>query len=168
MADPRFFTSAGPFSVAALTEKNGIEKRDDGLMLSGLAPLAEAGADDLSFFSNIKLKGELAETSAGAVLIKPEHADLVPDGCLALLCDDPYRSMADITQMFFPDTAQSRSSRGCAEMCLKICTPTPCSGKMFDIQAMSLSAPVLRLVIIAISAPMHQSATGWCWGVIAR
>ena len=111
MADPRFFTSAGPFSVAALTEKNGIEKRDDGLMLSGLAPLAEAGADDLSFFSNIKLKGELAETSAGAVLIKPEHADLVPDGCLALLCDDPYRSMADITQMFFPDTAQSRSSQ---------------------------------------------------------
>ena len=108
MADVRFFTSAGPFSVAALTEKNGIEARYDELLLSGLASLSAADSHNLSFFSDVKLQAELAETKAGAVLVKAEHAELVPSGSLALICDDPYRSMAEITQMFFPAAAQSR------------------------------------------------------------
>ena len=108
MADARFFTSAGPFSVAALTEKNGIEARDDDLLLSGLASLSAADLNSLSFFSDLKLQDTLAATKAGAVLVKAEHAALVPSGSLALICDDPYRSMAEITQMFFPAAAQSR------------------------------------------------------------
>ena len=108
MADSRFFTSAGPFSVAALTEKIAIEKHDADSELSGLASLAEAGPKELSFFSNIKLKDELTETRAAAVLVKAEHAEFVPAGCLALLCDDPYRSMAEATKLFFPEAAQSR------------------------------------------------------------
>ena len=108
MADSRFFTSAGPFSVAALTEKIAIEKHDADSELSGLASLAEAGPKELSFFSNIKLKDELTETRAAAVLVKAEHVEFVPAGCLALLCDDPYRSMAEATKLFFPEAAQSR------------------------------------------------------------
>lgn len=108
MADARFFTSAGPFSVAVLTKKSAIEARDDELLLSGLASLRAADSDNLSFFSDIRLQAELAATKAGAVLIKAEHADLVPPGSLALICDDPYRSMAEISQMFFPAAAQSR------------------------------------------------------------
>ena len=108
MADARFFTSAGPFSVAALTEKNGIEARDDDLLLSGVASLSAADSNSLSFFSDLKLQDTLAATKAGAVLVKAEHAALVPSGSLALICDDPYRSMAEITQMFFPAAAQSR------------------------------------------------------------
>ena len=108
MADSRFFTSAGPFSVAALTEKIAIEKHDADSELSGLASLAEAGPKELSFFSNIKLKDKLTATRAAAVLVKAEHAEFVPAGCLALLCDDPYRSMAEATKLFFPEAAQSR------------------------------------------------------------
>lgn len=108
MADPRFFTSAGPFSVTQLTAEDGVENCDNDLQLSGLASLSEAGAADLSFFSNEKLKAELATSRAGAVLVKAEHAALVPDGCLALVCDDSYRAMAAITQLFFPEAAQSR------------------------------------------------------------
>jgi UDP-3-O-[3-hydroxymyristoyl] glucosamine N-acyltransferase len=112
MADARFFTSAGPFSVDVLTEKNGIEARDENMLLSGLASLSAADSNHLSFFSNIKLQAELAATNAGAVLVKAEHAALVPPQSLALICDDPYRSMAEITQMFFPDAARSRPPRG--------------------------------------------------------
>ena len=118
MADPRFFTSAGPFSVTRLTAEDGIEKCDNDIELSGLSSLSEAGASDLSFFSDVKLKSELAASRAGAVLVKAEHAELVPDGCLALLCDDPYRSMAAIAQIFFPEAAQSRppnAAQGAAE-----------------------------------------------------
>ena len=108
MVDSRFFTSVGPFSVAALTEKIAIEKHDSDSELSGLASLAEAGPKELSFFSNIKLKDELTATRATAVLVKAEHAEFVPAGGLALLCDDPYRSMADATKLFFPEAGQGR------------------------------------------------------------
>ena len=109
MADSRFFTSAGPFSVAALTEKIAIEKHDADSELSGLASLAEAGPKELSFFSNIKLKDELTETRAACRFGESRaRAEFVPAGCLALLCDDPYRSMAEATKLFFPEAAQSR------------------------------------------------------------
>lgn len=108
MVDARFFSPAGPYSVTALTEKIALEKLDSDLILSGLASLDEAGPEELSFFSNIRLKEALSATRAGAVLVAEAHAALVPDGCLALLCDDPYRKMAEAIQMFFPEAANSR------------------------------------------------------------
>ena len=108
MADARFFSSAGPYSVHDLTEKIGLEKHDSDLVLSGVASLDDAGPSELSFFSNNKLKGALSVTRAGAVLVTKPHAHLLPGGCLALLCDDPYRSMAEATQFFFPEVGNSR------------------------------------------------------------
>ena len=118
MVDPRFFISAGPFSIAALTAKIAIEEHDVDIELSGVASLMEAGPEDLTFFSTSKHKDELTATRAAAVLVRPEHAGLLPNGCLALLCDDPYRSMAEATKLFFPEAAQSRppnSVQGSAE-----------------------------------------------------
>ena len=108
MADARFFSSAGPYSVHDLTEKIGLKKHDSDLVLSGVASLDEAGPTEISFFSNIKLKDALSVTRAGAVLVTKPHAHLLPSGCLALLCDDPYRSMAEAAQFFFPEVANSR------------------------------------------------------------
>ena len=56
MADARFFSSAGPYSVHDLTEKIGLKKHDSDLVLSGVASLDEAGPNEISFFSNIKLQ----------------------------------------------------------------------------------------------------------------
>ena len=86
MVDPRFFTSAGPLSITALTEKIAIEEHTVDIELSGVASLKEAGPEDLAFFSSLKLKDELTATRAAAVLVKAEHAGLVPNGCLALVC----------------------------------------------------------------------------------
>lgn len=112
MVDPRFFRSVGPLSVADLTKGAGIEKHDSDLAINDLASLSDATSDELSFFSNIKLKADLAATGAAAVLVKAEHAALVPPASLALICDDPYRSMAELTQKLFPDAAQSRPPVG--------------------------------------------------------
>jgi UDP-3-O-[3-hydroxymyristoyl] glucosamine N-acyltransferase len=112
MIDPRFFSAAGPFSVAALSERDGIETRKDELLLSGIASLSRAAPDNLSFFSDSKLQDQLAATQAGAVLVRAEHAALVPSHSVALICGDPYRSMAEITQSFFPQAAQSRPPEG--------------------------------------------------------
>lgn len=108
MADPRFFSSAGPFSGAELAELIG-SNVDAEIMIEGLASLTEAGPSHLSFLSNPKLLEQLKTTGAGAALVKGEQANDCPSSCLPIICDDPYRAMALIAQKFYPDAARSQA-----------------------------------------------------------
>ncbi|MBT5519069.1 MAG: UDP-3-O-(3-hydroxymyristoyl)glucosamine N-acyltransferase [Rhodobiaceae bacterium] len=112
MADPRFFRREGPFTLSRLAELAGLDGVAGELELATLASLETAGRDALGFFSDVKRADELANTKAGAVLIKAEHADLCPEQTLAVICPDPYRAMAQVTQIFYPDAAQSRPMGG--------------------------------------------------------
>ena len=61
MADPRFFSVAGPFSAGELADRAGAEvDGDSARMISGAAPLETASADDLSFFDNPKFRQAFA------------------------------------------------------------------------------------------------------------
>ena len=108
MADPRFYRREGPFSVIELTAAAGLPPFGHDLQLLDLASLETAGAGELSFFSNAKLADKLAATKAGAVLVTAEHAELCPETTLPIICDAPYRAMAQISQIFYPDTAKAR------------------------------------------------------------
>ncbi len=109
MADKRFFTSVEPFSVAELAKSLALTDINDDRMIEGLASLTEAGPSNLSFLSNPKLVEQLQATSAAAVLLTAENADKCPPETIALICDDPYRAMAQIAQMFYPDAGRSHA-----------------------------------------------------------
>ncbi|MEH6588821.1 MAG: UDP-3-O-(3-hydroxymyristoyl)glucosamine N-acyltransferase [Halioglobus sp.] len=66
--------------------------------IASLAPLSLAGPDSLSFMSSDKHLKELAKTSAGAVIVRPDYADQCPVDYL--LSDDPYLSFAKATKLF--------------------------------------------------------------------
>ena len=66
--------------------------------VTGLATLAGAGDDQLSFLSNKKYASQLASTRAAAVIIHHELADQCPVATLAT--DDPYLAFARITALF--------------------------------------------------------------------
>lgn len=112
MADERFYQRFGPFSLDELAGQAAFQAPQSDVKLSDIASLETAGALELSFFSNPKLSDQLAATSAGAVLIKASHADLCPDATLPLICDDPYRAMAQISQAFYPLAARARHMPG--------------------------------------------------------
>lgn len=112
MADTRFYSRSGPFSLADLAAVGDFEAPDTDLTVSDIASLETADATQLGFFSNPKLAAQLKDSTAAAVLIKPQNADLCPDAIVPLLCDDPYRSMAQISQAFYPLAAQSRPMPG--------------------------------------------------------
>ena len=112
MADERFYQRFGPFSLDELAGQAAFQAPQSDVKLSDIASLETAGASELSFFSNPKLSDQLAATSAGAVLIKASHADLCPDATLPLICDDPYRAMAQISQAFYPLAARARHMPG--------------------------------------------------------
>ena len=105
MADARFFTKAGPFSLLELARMADAEiagaARPDA-RFSDVRPLSVAGPEDVSFIDNRRYVGEFSATKAGAVLAAPDHALRAPAGAALLITKDPYRGYALIAQAFYP------------------------------------------------------------------
>jgi UDP-3-O-[3-hydroxymyristoyl] glucosamine N-acyltransferase len=100
--DARFFARTGPHSIASIAALLGAEAADGGRLLSGVAPLQSAGPEDVSFLDNKRYAPLLAETKAGAVILHPDFADKVPQGCVALPTPDPYVGWAKVSTLFHP------------------------------------------------------------------
>lgn len=104
MADPRFFTKAGPFSLDRIAREIGARvERDDGSReVADVAPLDAATASDISFFDNPRYKDALEATNAGAVIVAPGSVDLAPEGTALLVTDAPYPAYASAALLFYP------------------------------------------------------------------
>ena len=90
MADPRFFTVAGPFTVAEIAARTGAEiagAGDGGRLLRDVAPLDAAGPEHLSLprqSSNISRR--FRTTRAGAAFVHPDRcAATRPSGVTLLV-----------------------------------------------------------------------------------
>ena len=105
MADPRFFTKAGPFTLAQLAETAGAKLANGAeasRRFTDVAPLHEAGPEQVSFLANKKYVETFAQSSAGACVTHPDDAARAPAGMALLLSENPYRSYAQIAWLFYP------------------------------------------------------------------
>lgn len=113
MSDPRFYHCAGPFSLADLIRRAGLElvAQPEGDVLSrqlrDVAPLHLAGPDELTFLDNPKYISALPETRAGACFVRPAQREGVPPHTAALVTEDPYRAYAAAAALFYPEEAGS-------------------------------------------------------------
>ena len=89
MPDPRFFRRLPPVALADLVGDWGEAARGGDRMISGVAPLASAGADDLAFLSDRKLAGRLADTAAGAVVVNADMVDHAPSSAAVVVSRFP-------------------------------------------------------------------------------
>src|SRR5690348_8020849 len=106
MADPRFFTRAGPFRIDEIARRIGADlagAAEGGRLLRDVAPLERAGADDLAFLDNRRYIEAFRNTSAGAVIVAPKLAAEAPPGATLLLTAAPYRAYARAAQAFYPE-----------------------------------------------------------------
>jgi UDP-3-O-[3-hydroxymyristoyl] glucosamine N-acyltransferase len=71
---------------------------DDSYTIAGLASLADACKDEISFVSDARYVSLLEKSRAGAVIVTPDYADQVCGN--ALICDDPYLGFAKISGLF--------------------------------------------------------------------
>jgi len=109
MADPRFHSVAGPFSMEELADLAGAEvagaPADNGPFID-VMPLSDAGPQHVSFLDN-KLYVEAFESSnAGACIVRPEMADRAPGHMALLLTDTPYHGYARVAQAFYPSPSR--------------------------------------------------------------
>lgn len=101
--DPRFFRRAGVQDSATVARAAGGEWRGaPSRALTGVAPLASAGPDQVSFLDNRRYAATLAATGAGAVIVHPDLAAKVPDGTAAIVTAEPYAAWARVAALFHP------------------------------------------------------------------
>lgn len=105
MADSRFFSVAGPFTLGQLAEISAATPSagaDAAALFTDVAPLESATSSDVSFLDNKKYVAAFQASTAGLCVVAPEMADKAPAGMALLLSKDPYRAYARIAQAFYP------------------------------------------------------------------
>lgn len=115
MADQRFFNYAGPFSQEDLADKLGgsvPEAHRTAAKLRDLKPLDGAGPEDVSFFGSVKYAAALAETGAGACLIKKSDLALLPAHVGAIVVEAPDVAYIDAVSHFYPEAMEQTVSPG--------------------------------------------------------
>ena len=100
--DPRFFQRSGPHSLAAAVDAAGAEAPPRRLMFRGVAPLATAGAEEISFLDNKRYLSALEKTGAGAVIVHPDMAAKVPATAVAILSTEVAAAWARVAALFHP------------------------------------------------------------------
>jgi UDP-3-O-[3-hydroxymyristoyl] glucosamine N-acyltransferase len=106
MVDSRFFRTSGPFDLGTLAREAGAElapDADPARRIHGVAPLAAAGPDQVSFLDNRRYLPDLEASQAGGVFLHPDHAEAAPAGTVRLLSSAPYRAYARAARLFHPE-----------------------------------------------------------------
>lgn len=105
MADPRFFTNRGPFTLGEIAARVDarIAAGDASVSISDVGPLDQAGPTHLSFLDNSKYVPAFEASLAGASLVHPRFVERAPKGMALLVTEQPYRAYALVAQMFYPD-----------------------------------------------------------------
>ncbi|MFZ5720016.1 MAG: UDP-3-O-(3-hydroxymyristoyl)glucosamine N-acyltransferase [Pseudomonadota bacterium] len=97
MPDPRFFEDLGPARLGDLASLTGAELSDPGAAdrrISGVAVLARAGADTITFLADRRYAGALADARPGACFLPPALVGLAPEGCIVLSTANPQGAYA--------------------------------------------------------------------------
>ncbi|HET9598592.1 MAG TPA: UDP-3-O-(3-hydroxymyristoyl)glucosamine N-acyltransferase [Anaeromyxobacteraceae bacterium] len=89
------------FTLAELAARVGGEAAGDrALVLARVAPLEDAGPEDVSFFANKKYRRAFEASRAGAVVIEPDEA--VPPDRAVIRARNAYLAFARIATLFHP------------------------------------------------------------------
>ena len=105
MADPRFYSASGPYSLKTLAEIGGASLNTNSqseIEIRDIAPLETAGPGELSFLDNSKYLQTFECSKAGACIVRPQFADRAPAAMALLLTENPYKAYALIAQAFYP------------------------------------------------------------------
>lgn len=91
--------SAQHFTLAELAERFELEVRGNAdTKIIGIAPLASASENQISFLANPLYQKQLSQTRAGAIILRESDARLARSPCL--IAKDPYVAFAKISALF--------------------------------------------------------------------
>jgi len=86
--------------LSELAASIALESNFNDVQISGMNTLKDANENEISFVSNAKYVKDIKDTKAAAVIISANLESEVPQGCVALVAENPYWSMAVLTKYF--------------------------------------------------------------------
>ncbi len=110
-----FFAGSAPLSVAeiiAMTDAQPRDGTDTARVLTDIAPVELASADDLSFVADAKFASALASTKAGAVFTTERYAANAPAGVAVLRVRKPYDAFVKVARQLYPSSLKPGSLFG--------------------------------------------------------
>lgn len=110
MADPRFFSNAGPYSLARIAETAEAEivgTDDTDRLFLDVMPIDQAGGEHVSFLDNRKYTDQFRTSAAGACIVGPDVVELAPVGMCLLVTAEPYHAYARVAALFYPNPAST-------------------------------------------------------------
>jgi len=117
MSEPVFFTRAARTSLADIVACTGaavVEGADLSAVISGVAPLDEAGPGELTFLDSPENAMLLETSRATACFVTPGDVPRVPKTTLALVMEEPSRGFALAMRRLFPQAIRPKSLFGTA------------------------------------------------------
>lgn len=116
MADPRFYTNRGPFTLAAICAKAAIglpAGLDGARAVADLAGLDGAGPAHLTFFlGGAKRAENFIRSRAGFCLVPQGRLPPPPDGMALLPCPDVSAAWVAAAALFYPDIDDAPGAPG--------------------------------------------------------
>ena len=88
-------------TLSQITAALGGQWQGEDISVAAVQPLADATADHISFLANPKYKAEVAQSSAGALIVSPKLAAEFA-GRNLIVADDPYLYFAKVARLFSP------------------------------------------------------------------
>lgn len=70
------------------------------IIITGMNTLKDAISGEISFLSDSKYEKDLSSTKATGVILPAAKASLLPPGCIAIVSDEPYMSVAKLSKYF--------------------------------------------------------------------
>lgn len=108
MADPRFFTNKGPFSIKQLADETGTTLSTDASaakLIKDVAPIEQATHDTVTFLTNHRYAAKLKDSGAAACITDAKTAKEMEGLVPFIISDNPYYTYAQVARMFYPDPA---------------------------------------------------------------
>ena len=115
MTSPVFFRSACVLTLGEIVEWTGAATPDGAdlsAIITGVAPIDQAGAGTLTFLDNPRYASLLPGTRAAACLVQGRYAATVPPATVALTIGEPYRAIAIVLAKLYPEALRPGSIFG--------------------------------------------------------
>jgi UDP-3-O-[3-hydroxymyristoyl] glucosamine N-acyltransferase len=115
MNQSSFFVRSANLSVAEIISLTGAVpsgETDLTRLLTGIAPVDRANADDLTFVAEAKFASALTSTQAGAVLTSGRFSRLAPDGVAVLCVRKPYDAFVAVARAIYSSALRPSSMFG--------------------------------------------------------
>ena len=144
MADSRFYQNNGPFTLLKIAEIIGAELKDGAHgqdLISDIKTMDNAGAEDICFFYDKKIKEKASAIKAKACVTTAALADFLPSNVVVLIHPNPKIAFLKLNSAMYQEY-----------------TPLPAISPKASIHPSAKSVKIASLQILRLLKKMLKSA----------